>query len=74
MINKYTKEKVVLKYIVTIIFFIFGFAIAVFLAIDYFGIMFGANNSYDEPVNNLSTDYTFADRVPVGDTFADWDS
>lgn len=51
MINKYTKEKAVLKYIVTIIFSIFGFAIAGYFAIDYFGIMFGAKNSYDEPVN-----------------------
>ena len=49
IIIRLVKEKETIKYTVTIIFSIIGFVVAGYLAIDYFGIMFGIQNEHDLP-------------------------
>lgn len=49
IIIRLVKEKETIKYTVTIIFSIIGFVVAGYLAIDYFGIMFGIQNEPDLP-------------------------
>lgn len=49
IIIRLVKEKESIKYTVTIIFSIIGFVVAGYLAIDYFGIMFGIQNEHDLP-------------------------
>ncbi len=56
IIDNYAKEKLNIKYYLTIIISAIGFAIAGYLAVDYFGIMFGIrskNNTYNNDVNNI---------------------
>lgn len=49
IIIRLVKEKESIKYTVTITFSIIGFVVAGYLAIDYFGIMFGIQNEHDLP-------------------------
>lgn len=49
IIIRLVKENKSIKYTVTIIFSIIGFVVAGYLAIDYFGIMFGIQNEHDLP-------------------------
>lgn len=49
IIIRLVKEKESIKYTVIIIFSIIGFVVAGYLAIDYFGIMFGIQNEHDLP-------------------------
>ncbi len=52
IISKITKNKETIKYTITIILSIIGFIVGGFLAIDYFGIMFGINNTNNSTINN----------------------
>ncbi len=57
IIENHTMEKVINKYYLTIIISIIGFIVAGYLAVDYFGIMFGIrnkNNAYNNDVNNIN--------------------
>lgn len=49
IIIRLVKEKETIKYTVTILFSIIGFVVAGYLAVDYFGIMFGIQNEHDLP-------------------------
>ncbi len=54
VIERYTREKLYIQYYFTIIISIIGFIIAGYLAIDYFGIMFGLKNTDNNYNNDIS--------------------
>ena len=56
VIENYTRGKLTIKYYLTIIISIIGFIIAGYLAVDYFGIMFGikqTNNNYNNDISEI---------------------
>ncbi len=65
-----TDKKETQRYVVTIILSIIGFIVAGYLAVDYFGIMFGikkqSNQSYlSDSSNDLQSDYSNNEQIAV---------
>ncbi len=68
--KKITKEKETRRYVATITLSIIGFIVAGYLAVDYFGIMFGirnqSNQSYlSDSGNDLRSDFSDNEQVEI---------
>ena len=65
IVNRITYEKQTERYVVTIILSIIGFIVAGYLAVNYFGIMFGISNKGGQADSNNDLPGDFIDNLQV---------